>query len=166
MSALELLRGLRGTTSQPTGGMKRICSNPLDRLCDKVLDIDFIETLSVKSSPTVLSSSSSSVANKPLTLLPLVYDNCLDYIRAWEPLLATEIREAMMSNFMGKVASRSVQEGLAQFSIPDVLTTNLTSIDIVFQPAFAHGKSNTSSNGTSSSSSNNTDDNETSPGST
>ncbi len=142
-SVLQLLKGINGgtSTSAEPQFIKRLCSNALDRMCEKVLDIDFVQSIVDRSTTKAVTGQGNikNGDNRGLALLPIVYDTFFDYVRAWEPLLILEMREAMISNFLSNVAGRCVQDGIVQFTIPEVLSTNVTSIDILFRPS---GKGN------------------------
>ncbi|RYG95315.1 hypothetical protein EON65_56155 [archaeon] len=111
---------------------KRLCSNPIDRLCDLLLPWDFYGALS---SP----SDSSSSNNEKLSQVPLSFSCYHHYISVWEPLMLEEMRQSILSTFQGTSSSSSGQAGGGrrltghfQFSLPDKLTEKSVTLQGMF----------------------------------
>lgn len=97
---------------------KRLCANPLDRLCDRLLDwnltTDLKEQLQNRKSVDDLSSSSTDQEDS----LPSAFSCFHEYISRWEPLLLTEMKANVVTNFRSK-SMQSLKKGLLQFSLSD-----------------------------------------------
>lgn len=72
--------------------------NPLDRLCDLLLPWSLIDDVVRGSSRENKAESVLSSDNKQSQLLPNVFEDYLDYVTRWEPLLIEEIKANTLSN--------------------------------------------------------------------
>lgn len=99
--------------------IKRICANPLDRLCDLLLDWDVMADLAKP--PTGKPSADENSALEPVgEQLPAFFSCFHEYISRWEPLVIEEMKENVLSNFRSKTI-QGVKKGYLQFSCTDVL---------------------------------------------
>eukprot|EP01031_Cornospumella_fuschlensis_P034192 gene34192-41390_t len=106
--------------------VKRICSNPLDRLCDLLLPWDFYSELT---SPSAITSIDK------LLNVPLSFSCYMHYISVWEPLMLEEMRRSILSSFLAPPSSSAVSKRLAghfQFSLPDKLAEKSVTLQGMF----------------------------------
>eukprot|EP01039_Chlorochromonas_danica_P005350 gene5350-5886_t len=101
---------------------KRLCANPLDRLCDHLLDwnltTDLKEQLQNRKSVDDLSSSTTGQEDS----LPSAFSCFHEYISLWEPLLLTEMKANVVTNFRSK-SMQSLKKGLLQFTLSDHISS-------------------------------------------
>lgn len=110
----------------------RLCSNPLDRLSDLLLDWDMLGSYPSNDTSSSSAITSTSARDGKLVPLPLIYDSFQRYIEYWEPLLIQEIKAAAMTNFQA-IPSKKVLTGTARISpYQDIPRTKTVSIDAIF----------------------------------
>jgi hypothetical protein len=115
---------------------KRLCSNPLHRLCDKLSDFNIVDVLVERA--TERDGEPAKTSSKPPSLatpLPITFPSFRDYVLAWEPLLLDEIRENTLSTVVGKLPTRGFAEGSLRFSVANVMPLVKTVVvDVTYQP--------------------------------
>lgn len=83
----------RADGSSSNGSSSMLCSNPLERLCELLLDWRILDDIS-SGRNTRTDNNTGSTFN----LLPNSFLTCQEYVTAWEPLLIEEIKANVVSN--------------------------------------------------------------------
>lgn len=107
--------------------IKRLCSNPLDRLCEMLLDWDI-------SAFRLSKRNEEEIIRPEYAKLPLIFQNFHEYITLWEPLMIEEMRENVKSNYRTK-PSREIKKGTIQFKSADRLPHTMHTVEAVATPA-------------------------------
>jgi hypothetical protein len=126
----EKVHGLRpkSSFSDETGyndHLKRVCSNPLERLAKKLLDWDLLDDLCKDNSVDDI------VNDSILPQLPVTFSCYHEYISHWEPLVIAEMKENFISNFKSK-SLQTVRKGYMQFSCPDSFSHSTHALQCIF----------------------------------
>lgn len=116
--------------------LKRICANPLDRLCEILLDWDFgaAITASLNKPSNGRDSPPNALDHPEFVKLPLTFNNFHQYIMMWEPLMIEELRENVISNYKTKPLNE-IKKGFLQFKSSDRLPLATHTLDVVVVPA-------------------------------
>jgi hypothetical protein len=132
-------------------GFKRICSNPLDRLCEILLDWDFptsmLATMKSKNGGTETNVAYDNLYfnENGFIKLPLTFQNFYEYITMWEPLIIEEMKENVISNYKTKPL-HEIKRGYLQFKSIDRLPHVMHTVDAVVIPS-SNPVNNTKPNG-------------------
>jgi hypothetical protein len=132
-------------------GFKRICSNPLDRLCEILLDWDFpasmLATMKSKNGGTEVHGTFDNLYfnENGFIKLPLTFQNFYEYITMWEPLIIEEMKENVLSNYKTKPLS-VIRRGCIQFKSADRLPHVMHTVEAIVTPS-SNPVNNVKSNG-------------------
>lgn len=110
--------------SSNNNDVKRVCANPLDRLCEQLLDWEFLNTLQ--------NDKKRPISTGKLSKLPIIFHNYMEYIKLWEPLVVEEIKETAISNFVSQ-GPHNIRTGFIQFKANETIPTALFSIEAIFR---------------------------------
>jgi hypothetical protein len=105
--------------------------NPLNRLCEKLLEWRILPDLAGSNRPSV------RAARVPPAIdvhVPLVFKNYVEYVEIWEPLLLAEIKANLLSNAFSLPMERSVVVELSSNG-PSSSSSALASLTLTFLPS-------------------------------
>jgi hypothetical protein len=105
--------------------VKRICANPLDRLCELLLDWEISSFSAAKNSEDV---------PPEFAKLPLNFQHFHEYVTLWEPLMIEEMKENVKSNYRTKPA-RELKKGHFSFKSSDRLPYKTHTLEAAAVPA-------------------------------
>lgn len=103
-SSLRPSSGLEASRARKQGRNKRARNefhngNPLDKLCEHVLNWDILDDVSGNICPKSFDYIQDHSEAIPVSVLPDVYDSYMTYVDAWEPLMIKEVQDSLVSKF-------------------------------------------------------------------
>lgn len=110
--------------------VKPVCSNPLQRLVEKLLDWNFYDQCCLAAK-----TKTKDMPVKPFLHVPTVFQSYNEYIDVWEPLVFDEIRANVLNNFavrLKTLRSKEFQFSLSENKFKD---SNLMTIETQFLPS-------------------------------
>lgn len=112
-----------------SGEIKPVCNNPLERLCEKLLDWNFYEQCCLAAT-----TKTKDMPVKPFHNVPTVFESYNEYIEVWEPLVFDEIRANVLNNFAARL--KRVRSKEFQFSVSEnkLKESNLMTLETQFLP--------------------------------
>jgi DNA-binding Xre family transcriptional regulator len=105
--------------------VKRICANPLDRMCELLLDWEISSFAASKNSEDV---------PPEFAKLPLNFQHFHEYVTLWEPLMIEEMKENVKSNYRTKSA-KELKKGHFSFKSSDRLPHITHTLEAAAVPA-------------------------------
>lgn len=110
-----------------SGDIKPFCSNPLERLCEKLLDWNFYEHCCLAAT-----TKTKDMPVQPFHHIPTVFQSFNEYISIWEPLVFDEIRANVLNNFAVRLKRVRSKEFQFSFSENRLKESNLMTIETQF----------------------------------
>lgn len=109
------------------------CSNPLDKLCALLLGWQILDDVGKE-------RSSISLCDSNYAPLPTSYENFLQYLACWEPMLVEEIKAGILSN-LPLSTKRQSKCGIAMVSVQGVSLPSsiLINLSCVFNENISKG---------------------------
>jgi hypothetical protein len=100
---LDLSKSKNSSVNAPDKGNSTsnvlVNSNPLDRLCSRLLSWKFVQDASKAVQSRADRSFDHVILPEGIQVLPNVYKSFEDYASAWEPLMIEEMKESILSHF-------------------------------------------------------------------